>query len=242
MADQPVRKTVARVLAIAGAMAFVASLAYFLYVYLDRFGRIVAADPDSGSVLKPVLTNVGLFTLFGLHHSVMARFGPKRWAEARDMKQMERSAYVWASSLLFIWVSAQWQPVPGVVWAATATWTPPLLALQMLGILLTVRAAGRIDVLDLAGIRQAFELPERKGQLSRTGVYGFVRHPIYLGWLLLVWATPTLTGTRLVFAAISTLYLVVAVPLEERDLVRAFGGAYETYRREVRWRMIPFVY
>jgi protein-S-isoprenylcysteine O-methyltransferase Ste14 len=235
------RETVARGLAIAGGLAFAASLLFFLYVYLDRFGRPAAGSADS-NVLGPALADAALFALFGLHHSVCARTGLKRRIDRAVSPRYERSIYVWISSGLFGVLCALWQPVPGVLWAASATWTPPLLALQLLGIVLSVRAAARIDVLDLAGIRQAFDLPAPAARLSRTGVYGFVRHPIYLGWLLLVWATPTMTGTRLVFAAISTLYLVVAVPFEERDLARTFGGAYESYRRDVRWRMIPLVY
>jgi protein-S-isoprenylcysteine O-methyltransferase Ste14 len=86
-------------------------------------------------------------------------------------------------------------------------------------------------------------LPPRDDKaLSTTGAYGLVRHPIYLGWALIVWSVPAMTGTRLVFAAVSTLYLVVAIPFEERQMRRTMGRPYDDYARAVRWRMLPGVY
>jgi protein-S-isoprenylcysteine O-methyltransferase Ste14 len=80
------------------------------------------------------------------------------------------------------------------------------------------------------------------GPLVADGLYGLVRHPIYFGWALMVWATPVMTGTRLAFAAISTLYLVAAIPFEERSLRALFGAGYDAYARKVRWKMLPGVY
>ena len=109
--------------------------------------------------------------------------------------------------------------------------------------LISVGSARRLDVLDLAGVNQGFDRSTtRPAGLVSDGVYGLVRHPIYLGWLLIVWLTPVMTGTRLVFAAVSTAYLVAAVPFEERGLRRLFGAEYDAYERRVRWRMLPFVY
>jgi protein-S-isoprenylcysteine O-methyltransferase Ste14 len=101
-------------------------------------------------------------------------------------------------------------------------------------------------VLDLAGVRPILEARSasapRHVPLVTTGVFGLVRHPIYLGWALIVFGTPHMTATRLTFAIISTLYLAIAIPWEERGLVGEFGAQYDAYRRQVRWRMIPFVY
>jgi protein-S-isoprenylcysteine O-methyltransferase Ste14 len=108
-------------------------------------------------------------------------------------------------------------------------------------VLLTIDAARSIDLLDLAGIRQTTGRQTGAGIQAR-GAYRFVRHPIYLGWALLTFGAPVMTATRFSFACISTLYLIVAIPFEERSLVEAFGDEYREYRRRVRWRMLPGVY
>jgi methanethiol S-methyltransferase len=110
------------------------------------------------------------------------------------------------------------------------------------GLIMTAMAASSLDPLELAGIRQAFGWPLRRRGLITTGPFGLVRHPLYLGWVLLVWGLPVMTGTQFVFAAISTAYLVIAVPFEERELMRTMGAEYEAYARVVRWRILPGLY
>lgn len=223
-----------------GGVVFVASLLYFTYAYLGVFG--IAADPATPPA-RPVLINVALFSAFALHHSVFARARAKRRVESLVSPTYERSVYVWGSSLLFGAVCVLWQPVPGTLWTAPAGLTPILLAAELGGGLLSVVSARRLDVLDLAGLRQAAGTTVAPAPtLIRTGPYGLVRHPVYLGWIIFVWVTPVMTGTRLIFAAVSTLYLAVAVVFEERDLTRLFGSGYTDYQRQVRWRMLPFVY
>jgi protein-S-isoprenylcysteine O-methyltransferase Ste14 len=226
--------------ALAGGLVFAASLAYFLYAYW-QYGRTTGPWTNDG--WTAVVTNAGMFTVFALHHSVFARTGIKAAISARVSPPLERATYVWIASLLFLFTLWAWAPVPGLTWRVTgvAAW---LLYLGWLaGFLLTAIASSALDPLDLAGVRQAFgHAAPGDVALSTTGAYGLVRHPIYLGWVLLVWSVPVMTGTRLVFAAISTLYLVVAIPLEERQMRRTLGAAYDTYARAVRWRMIPGVY
>lgn len=190
----------------------------------------------------PVAVNAALFTVFALHHSWLARAGLKSRIKALVSPALERSTYVWVASLLFIAVCAAWQPVPGVVWSAGSPATALLRLAQATGVVLTGIAARRMDVLELAGVRQVMRHQPPAPRLLTDGVYGWVRHPIYLGWLLLVWPSPMMTGTRFVFALISTIYLVVATAFEERDLGRTFDPDYAAYRRRVRWRMVPFVY
>jgi protein-S-isoprenylcysteine O-methyltransferase Ste14 len=151
--------------------------------------------------------------------------------------RLERSCYVWVASLLLVLVCVLWQPVAGTVYAVEggARWL--FYALQFLGLHLIVRAAGFIDPFELAGIRQA---QRQDAVVFRTdGPFGLVRHPIYLGWLLMTFATPTMTINRLLFASISSAYLVVAIPWEERSLAVAFGDRYRAYQASVRWRLIP---
>ena len=120
-------------------------------------------------------------------------------------------------------------------------WKGACLALQAAGVWLTLRSAGVIDPLELAGIRQVLGTV-RPPTFKVFGPYHLVRHPIYLGWALMTFGTPRMTGTRLSFAVISTAYLMLAIPFEERSLVEGFGDEYRAYQRTVRWRMIPGMY
>ena len=233
---------VAGVFAHAGGLAFLASLLWFLYCYLVRFGSPVPPGPAAAAVLADVV----LFSAFALHHSVMARTPVKRWLHARVAGWTERALYTWIASLLFLAVCTLWQPIPGVLYRLDGVWAVPGYVAQLAGLLITIRASSAIDVLDLAGIRPWSQAragrPSLHVPLRTRGPFGFVRHPLYFSWALVVFGSPLMTATRAAFAVISTLYLAIAIPWEERDLVKTFGGEYEAYRRRVRWRMIPFVY
>jgi hypothetical protein len=248
-------------LALTGGILFVFSLGWSLYVYLWVFGAH-AGPWASDRGWRAVAIDTVLFTAFALHHSVFARLRVRSWVAARVQPGLERSVYVIVASGLFVAVLAWWVPVPGVAWRATGGAAIALHVVQLTGLLLTAHAARRLGVLSLAGIAQAGSpepsprpdpgapggrasraQPDRAAPMLRqTGVYAWVRHPIYLAWLLMVWPAPVMTGSRLLFALLSTIYLVVAVPFEERTLARDLGAAYAEYRRTVRWRMVPFVY
>ena len=228
-------------LAWCGALLFVVSLAFFLYSYLVRFGEAGAGDDSAG----PIIINTALFTLFALHHSAFARSPAKAWVRRRIHPAVERSLYTWIASLLFIGVCAAWQPVPGVAYEVPAPWSYAGYALQAIGLALTVQGSRRLDVLDLAGVRPVLRHDAARPPhvpLLTSGVFGLVRHPLYLGWALFVLGAPRMTATRLVFALVSTVYVAVAIPWEERGLIREFGEGYERYRQRVRWRMIPGLY
>jgi methanethiol S-methyltransferase len=231
----------ARASAWAGGVAFVASLGYFLYAYLVQFGRPAPAGPWA----PPATINVALFTAFALHHSLFARTRLKTWLRRAADPRLERSIYVWISSLLFLAVCWLWRPVPGELYRLDGAWWWLAIAVQMTGMLLTHLGSRALDALHLAGIRQV-ETPAADHAppqaLVTSGVYGLVRHPFYLGWALIVFGAPHMTLTRFTFAVISTLYLMVAIPWEERSLRESFGPTYAEYQRRVRWRMLPFVY
>jgi protein-S-isoprenylcysteine O-methyltransferase Ste14 len=229
-----------RAFAVIGGLLFAGSLWYFIVQYHD-FGAI--SGPWTAEGWAAVAFDVALFTVFALHHSVFARTGIKALISAWVSPPLERAAYVWVASLLFVLTLWAWTPVPGMLWHATGAGAWLLHAGFAAGLVLTGVAASALDPLELSGVRQAFGLPPRDDQaLSTTGAYGLVRHPIYLGWALIVWSVPAMTGTRLVFAAVSTLYLVVAIPFEERQMRRTMGRPYDDYARAVRWRMLPGVY
>ena len=240
---------------------FAGSLSYFLFTYVVTFGEITA-----GAFSPLAVTfNVALFSVFALHHSLFARERIRAAIARLVSPQLERSVYVWAASLMLIAVCMLWRPIPGAAWRieGPAAWLFP--AAQLVGVWLTLRSATVIDVWDLAGVRQvqggpaasakasaAREGPplrdERRGRPSgrpefkTEGPYGWVRHPIYLGWFLLVFPVATMTMTRLVFAVVSSAYILVAIPLEERSIRRASGGSYDHYIKAVRWKLIPGLY
>jgi protein-S-isoprenylcysteine O-methyltransferase Ste14 len=227
-------------LSILGGGVFVASLVFFAYTYLGPFGRI---PPAGSSVWAAVIWDTTIFSVFALHHSIFARTGLKTRVAELLPPALERSSYVWIASTLFLIVCAVWQPVPGVIWQVSAPLSSVLVIVQIAAGVLAVMSARRLDVFELAGIRQVLgtKSPSPRG-FDDSGPYALVRHPIYLGWWAFVWLTPVMTGTRLVFAIVSCAYLVLAVPFEERDLRRTFGQSYERYCERVRWRLLPFVY
>jgi protein-S-isoprenylcysteine O-methyltransferase Ste14 len=220
----------------AGAFLFILSLASFAIVYVWRL-RIPA--PAGDGVLRDAVNNVILFTVFALHHSIMARSGAKAWLTRRVPPDLERSVYVWIASALFLAVCWMWRPLPGVVWEIRGAGIL-LYALQLVGVVLTLAGARIVGVWELAGVRQ----PDlsKPIEFRAEGPFGLVRHPIYLGWVLMVFATPVLTTSQLLFAVVSTAYLILAIPFEERSLVEAFGEKYRAYQAQVRWRLIPGIW
>lgn len=220
-----------------GALLFLLSLLSFGLVYGWRL-RIPA--PPSTSVWRDVVGNVLLFTIFALHHSVMARTGAKAWLTRRVPPELERTVYVWIASVLFLAVCWLWQPLPGVIWETSGPLFWLLFAIQMIAIVLILRTAQIVGVWELAGVRQ----PDHTKPLDfkASGPFAIVRHPIYLGWIVMVFATPVMTTSQLLFAVVSSAYLIAAIPWEEASLVETFDEKYRAYQRQMRWRLIPGVW
>lgn len=231
---------VSRLLAVSSTLALLASLGYFVYTYA-QFGTPAGAWHAGAWVA--VVQNVLLFSLFAAHHSVLARQGTKRSLRRIVPPHLERSGYVAGAAVLFAIALTAWQPVPGVAWRLTGTWFIVGEAVCLAGVALIIVALSHVDLLAFVGLRQGLGLAYAPtDDLNTDGPYRIVRHPAYLGWVMLVWTLPVMTGTRLVFAAISTLYLVLVIPLEERSFRRALGAQYDAYARSVRWRLIPGIY
>ena len=189
--------------------------------------------------MRDAIDNVILFTVFALHHSVMARTGAKSWMTRVLTPGLERSVYVWIASLLFLAVCWMWQPLPGVIWQTRGA-AIVLFVAQAFGVALTIAAARIVGIWELAGVTQPD--PAKPVEFRAEGPFAIVRHPIYLGWVLMVFAIPVMTASRLLFAVISTGYLIAAIPLEERSLIQAFGQKYVAYQSQMKWRLIPFVW
>jgi protein-S-isoprenylcysteine O-methyltransferase Ste14 len=228
----------ARTWAWGGALLFVASLSYFLYSYAITFAETAPPEAEAG---RAALVDVFLFTVFALHHSVFARERIRTQVARLVPPGLERSFYVWVASALFIGVCALWQPVPGIAWSLGGPLRWACVVVQAAAIWLILRSAATIDPLDLAGVRQ---LSPASGETTfkTSGPYGWVRHPIYAGWFLLVFCVPLMTMTRLVFAIVSSAYVVMAIPFEERSLLATAGDAYRRYLTQVRWRLVPGLY
>lgn len=234
----PIIASVSKVFVWLGAILFVVSLVSFLVVYELRL-RVPAAA-DGGSVVPAVLFDIALFTVFALHHSVMARSGAKTWITRIVPRDLERSVYVWIASLLFLAVCWLWKPLPGVVWTVEMPLRLLFWFVQGVSVGLILSAAGIISVFELAGVRQANR--QRPVEFKASGPFGLVRHPIYLGWVLLVFASTPMTASKLLFAVVSSAYLLAAIPWEEASLVEAFGEKYRTYQGLVKSRILPGIW
>lgn len=235
---------IARAFSLTGGLLFAASLGYFLWFYLFA----LEARRPASELSRALTINITLFTLFAVHHSIFARTRMRGWMARTISPRLERSIYVWIASVTFAAVCFWWMPVGSPLWIADGALRMLLRVLQAGGIAFTLWAAGALDSLSLAGIRQLDAPLPPSGiestsvTLQQTGPYGVVRHPIYLGWLLIVWPAPTMTPSHLLFAAVSSAYLILATELEERSLRETFGTAYGEYARKVRRKMLPGIY
>lgn len=187
---------------------------------------------------RAVAVDVLLFGAFALHHSVLARTRAKDVVARILPASLVRSAYVWLASLLLMAMCLGWQPVGGELYRATGVLAALLWLAQGAGVVVSLLAIRRISVRELGGLSD----PRASDALEYAGPYRFVRHPLYSGWVLIFFPAPVMTGDRLLFAVVSTVYLLMAMPLEEAGLAAQFGDRYLEYRRAVRWRLIPYIH
>jgi len=231
-----------RVLALAyGVTCYAIFLMTFCYAigFIGGFVVPTALDGEaSGSLGTALLVNLGLLALFAVQHSVMARPGFKRAWTKIVPRPVERSTYVLFASLALCLLFWQWRPMGGMVWEVTnPLGRGALRGLFGFGWALVLVTTFLINHFDLFGLRQVWMY--FRGQKYRPlsfvtpGPYKFVRHPLYVGWLCVFWATPTMTVAHLLFAVMTTAYILVAIRLEERDLLAEHGQRYATYRRQV---------
>ena len=229
-----------------GVVCYAVFFATFLYA-LGWVGNFVVPSAMDGETRLPfgqaLAIDLGLLALFAVQHSLMARPFFKRWLTTFVPESAERSTYVLASSLALIAMFALWQPLGGVVWDVTAPAAKvALYVAAAFGWALVLVATFLINHFDLFGLRQVWlqliGRPYTQLSFGTPLLYRYVRHPLYVGWFFAFWATPTMTVTHLVFAIATSAYILIAIQLEERDLVEAHPE-YESYRRKVPM-LVPF--
>jgi|ERR1700682_3224929 methanethiol S-methyltransferase len=224
-----------------GMVCYLIFFATFLYAiaFLGDIGSLKSIDSGPQVPVAQALgINTALLLLFAVQHSVMARPWFKRAWTRIIPPVVERSTYVLFASLAMALLFWQWQPMGGLVWEVTDTvGRLAIYGIYALGWLLLLAATFLINHFDLFGLRQVYlHLIGREyaGLKFRTpAFYRYVRHPIYFSWLCIFWATPRMTTAHLVFAIATTAYIMMAIPWEERDLVRAYGEAYRLYQEQV---------
>jgi methanethiol S-methyltransferase len=218
--------------------------AVFLVSFLWALGfvgnYVVPKSIDVGgraNLSEAIVVDLLLLGLFAIQHSIMARPAFKQWWTKVIPVACERSTYVLLSSLILLLLFWQWRPIPTPVWQVEGIAAWSLIGLSWLGWVIVLASTFMIDHFDLSGLRQAFfalrgaELP---GQSFRTPLlYRIVRHPLMLGFLLAFWATPVMSAGHLLFAIVTTAYILIGLQFEERDLIAVFGETYQQYRRRV---------
>ncbi len=224
-----------------GLACYLVSVGTLLYAigFLGNF--VVTKSIDSGiedPLGQSLLINVGLLGLFAVQHSVMARQWFKRAWTRIVPEPAERSTYVLFCSLLLLLLFWQWRPMSGIIWYASHSAGRFVLStLFATGWLIALTTTFSIDHFDLFGLRQIYlHLRRRKFPpipFKTPGPYQCVRHPLYLGWLVAFWSTPTMTVGHVVFAIGMTAYILLAIKFEEKDLISSYGEAYRKYREQV---------
>jgi protein-S-isoprenylcysteine O-methyltransferase Ste14 len=238
-----------RILALAyGVAAYLVFFGTILYAIGFVTGIVVPKTIDTGvmeSASAAIVLNILLLSIFAVQHSVMARKPFKRWWTQFVPTAIERSTYVLLSSLALILVFWQWRPIPAIVWEVSdPTPAAALLGLSLMGWVIVFLSTFLINHFELFGVRQVvLNLMGRDGGETKFRtplLYKMVRHPLYLGFIIAFWATPVMTAGHLLFAMVTTGYILVGIALEERDLVEHFGDEYRRYRERVSM-LVPFL-
>lgn len=230
-----------------GLIAYVVSFGTILYAIGFAGNMIVTKTIDGAPQLplrEAILINASLILLFALQHSIMARPFFKRWWTRIIPEPMERSTFILFSSLCLILMMWQWQPIGGVVWSVeNQVLKTVLLILYITGWAIVFISTFLIDHFDLFGLRQVwFYATGKKYEFIPFRVplfYRFVRHPLHLGFLIAFWSTPVMTIAHLLFAVLTTGYILTAIKFEEKDLITHFGERYLAYKKLVP-KIIPF--
>jgi protein-S-isoprenylcysteine O-methyltransferase Ste14 len=230
-----------------GVVCYAFFFVVFLYAIGFVEGLVVPKAIDTGAagpLLPTLLIDAALLGVFAVQHSVMARPAFKAWWTRFVPPPVERSTYVLFASAALALVMWQWRPLPQAVWTLTGPAATAVLTISLLGFVIVLTSTFLINHFDLFGLRQVHayatgkEIPPSEFQTPLF--YRVVRHPLYLGFMIAFWAAPVMSVGHLVFAAATTIYMLIAIQLEEHDLIGVFGDTYVAYRRRVSM-ILPWV-
>lgn len=224
-----------------GMASYLVFFVTILYAIGFIMGLVVPKNIDTGtnsSVVEAVIVNLLLMSLFAVQHSVMARKGFKAWWTQYVPKPIERSTYVLVSSACLLLLFWQWRPIPTVVWQVVdADFAAAVAMTSLAGWVLVFASSFLINHFELFGLAQVGRhLVDKQAPPPRFYTplfYKVVRHPLYLGFIIAFWAAPVMTVGHLLFAAVTTAYIMVGIWLEERDLIDMFGDQYREYKQRV---------
>jgi len=224
-----------------GVISYLLFFGTFLYSFGFVGNLFVPKSIDGPAqvpLLQATLINAGLLLLFALQHSIMARPAFKATWTKLIPEPLERSTYVLLSSICLVLLETQWQPMGGIIWSVESVVGKNIITgIFITGWLIVLLSTFMINHFDLFGLRQVwFYFLGKKYEPLHFRVpffYKYVRHPLYLGWLLAFWATPVMTVAHLLFESLTTGYIFIAIYFEERDLVKTFGSKYNEYKKKV---------
>jgi protein-S-isoprenylcysteine O-methyltransferase Ste14 len=224
-----------------GILSYLVFFVTFLYAVGFVGNLVVPKTIDSGfqgGTGSALIVNILLLALFALQHSIMARRPFKKWWAKIVPVEIERSTYVLFSSIALILMFYFWRPVTDVIWSVQSTALADILwALYFFGWFFVLTGTFLINHFNLFGLQQVYWALKKQDQQYPKFVtpfyYKFVRHPLMLGFIIAFWAAPVMTAGHLLFAIATTGYILIAIQLEERDLVSYHGEAYKRYQREV---------
>ncbi|MCZ6603531.1 MAG: methyltransferase [Alphaproteobacteria bacterium] len=230
-----------------GVVSYLLFLVAFLYAIGFTGNFIVPKGIDdgaAGSMAMAIIVNIVLLLIFALQHNIMARPAFKRWWTKFVPQSVERSTFVLFASLALLLLYWQWQPMTGSVWSVQAElWRTILWVVFALGWAIVLVSTFMIGHFELFGLTQVFNKMTGKVEgaaaFKEPGFYKIVRHPIMVGFIVAFWATPDMTAGHLLFAVVTTAWILISIQLEERDLIVMLGMAYTEYRKRVP-ALIPF--